>query len=168
MQALISLIMQVGMMATSHTMLLLPPLQLPAQVLHCLILLLCFMAVLCVLAFPQPFGWFVMLLCMGVSVSHCGNITSQLLHTAHRTWCTTFSVKLNDHSALLTTFDVDPDLQMILTMAMVGTTTMTTSVATMVMSMATTTALVDLHLLQQQLLAKSRGCCTFLQLPMMQ
>ncbi len=166
MQALISLIMQVGMMATSNTMLLLPPLQLPAQVLHCLILLLCFMAVLCVLAFPQPFGWFVMLLCMGVSVSHCGNIPSQLLHTAHRT-CTTFSVKLNDHSALLTTFDVDPDLQMTLTMAMVGTTTMTTSVATMVMSMATTTALVDLHLLQQQLLAKSRGCFTFLQ-PMMQ
>ena len=51
-------------------------------------------------------------------------------------------------------------------MGMVDITTMTMSVATMVMSMATTSALVDLQLLQ--LLAKSRGCYTCLQLPMMQ
>ncbi len=72
--------------------------------------------------------------------------------------------------------DVNSDLQMTTTMGMVCTTTMTTSVATMVISMATTTALVDLQLLQQlvvvqllqQLLAKSRGCFTCLQFPMMQ
>ncbi len=51
MHALTSLMMQVGMMATSNMMLLMPPLQLPAQVLHCLILLL-LMAFLCVLTFP--------------------------------------------------------------------------------------------------------------------
>jgi hypothetical protein len=51
MQALTSLIMQVGMMATSNMMLLLPLLQLPHQVLHCLILLL-LMAFLCALTFP--------------------------------------------------------------------------------------------------------------------
>jgi hypothetical protein len=52
MQALTSLTMQVGMMGTSNTMLLLPPLQLPHQVLHCLILLL-LMAFLCALSFPK-------------------------------------------------------------------------------------------------------------------
>ena len=45
----------------------------------------------------------------------------------------------------------DSDLQMTLTMGMVSTTTMTTSVATTVMSMAITAALVDLQLLQQHL-----------------
>ena len=63
--------------------------------------------------------------------------------------------------------DVNSDLQMTTTMGMVCTTTMTTSVATMVISMATTTALEDLQLLQQ-LLAKSGGCFTCLQFPMMQ